>query len=100
PKTGLPKSALLAALPRNVKLVTLTSNYADHNGGKLLLRLSHLYQKGEHSTLATPVEVDLLKVRALPTPPDRVGVYNGLYIWLALCSEENGCILPPEVLIQ
>ena len=39
-----PSSALSAALPPNAKLVTLTSNYASHNGGKLLLRLSHLYQ--------------------------------------------------------
>ena len=36
------KSALSKALPPNVKLVTLTSNYAAINGGRLLLRLSHL----------------------------------------------------------
>ena len=35
-------SALSKALPPNVKLVTLTSNYAAINGGRLLLRLSHL----------------------------------------------------------
>merc|ERR1711871_328814 len=55
-------SALSTELPKNVKLVTLTNNYAEHNDGKLLLRLSHLYEAGEHPTLATPVTVDLSKV--------------------------------------
>mmetsp|Transcript_59280 Transcript_59280/g.162642 ORF Transcript_59280/g.162642 Transcript_59280/m.162642 type:complete len:809 (-) Transcript_59280:378-2804(-) len=55
-------SAVTAALPPNVKLVTLTSNYADHNDGALLLRLSHLYQVGEHPTLAQPVTIDLQEV--------------------------------------
>lgn len=55
-------SALSAALPPNVKLVTLTSNYESFNDGKWLLRLSHLYEAGEHPTLAVPVEVDLSKV--------------------------------------
>jgi len=57
-------SALTQALPDNVKLVTLTSNYADANDGKWLLRLSHLYEAGEHPTLAQPVVVDLEKVFA------------------------------------
>merc|ERR1719387_3328765 len=55
-------SALSTELPKNVKLVTLTNNYAEHNDGKLLLRLSHLYEAGEHPALATPVTVDLSKV--------------------------------------
>jgi hypothetical protein len=55
-------SALSKALPPNVKLVTLTNNYAHINGGKLLLRLSHLYAAGEHPTLAQPVTVDLESV--------------------------------------
>ena len=42
PAAGANVSALSAALPPNVKLVTLTSNYAAINGGRLLLRLSHL----------------------------------------------------------
>ena len=50
------------ALPPNVKLVTLTNNYASIHAGKLLLRLSHLYQAGEHSTLAAPVTFDLQQV--------------------------------------
>ena len=57
-----PFSALSAALPPNVKLVSLTNNYASIHGGKLLLRLSHLYEAGEHPSLAQPVTVDLAKV--------------------------------------
>lgn len=56
---GLNISAVAAALPANVRLATLTSNYAQWNAGAWLLRLAHLYQVGEHPTLATPVQVDL-----------------------------------------
>ena len=59
-----PFSAVSAALPPNVKLVTLTNNYASHNDGQWLLRLSHLYQAGEHPTLAQPATVDLQQVFA------------------------------------
>ena len=59
-----PISALSQAMPPNVKLVTLTSNYAAHNDGKLLLRLSHLYAAGEHATLSQPATVDLSAVFA------------------------------------
>ncbi|KAL1529061.1 hypothetical protein AB1Y20_000024 [Prymnesium parvum] len=62
PRKLPPSSALSAPLPPAVKLVTLTSNYASFNDGQLLLRLSHLYQAGEHPTLAVPVEVDLQQV--------------------------------------
>ena len=55
-------TALSNALPPNIKLVTLTSNYESFNGGKLMLRLSHLYEAGEHPTLAVPQEVDLAQV--------------------------------------
>jgi len=54
-----PSSSLGAPLPPNVKLVTLTSNYADIHDGQLLLRLSHLYGAGEHPTLSQPATVDL-----------------------------------------
>jgi hypothetical protein len=37
-------SMLSAALPANVKLLTLTNNYVSINNGALLLRLAHLYQ--------------------------------------------------------
>lgn len=59
---GLNISAVVAALPANVRLTTLTSNYAQWNAGAWLLRLAHLYQVGEHPTLAAPVEVDLSQV--------------------------------------
>jgi len=52
-------SAISATLPPNVKLVTLTNNYADHNDGQWLLRLSHLYQANEHPSLAQPVTFNL-----------------------------------------
>jgi len=52
-------SALQADLPPNVKLQTLTNNYASIHDGKLLFRLTHLYSIGEHSTLSKPATVDL-----------------------------------------
>ena len=66
PKDAAPTTYSLVseALPKNVKLVTLTSNYAAFNGGAWLLRLSHLYEAGEQDTLAVPVEVDLEKIFA------------------------------------
>lgn len=58
------KSYLNEDLPSQVKIQTLTNNYAAHNNNQLLLRLSHLYQVGEHPTLSKPVDVDLEKVFA------------------------------------
>lgn len=55
-------SALQVALPESVKLVTLTNNYASFNDGQWLLRLAHLYQVGEHSSLSKPIDVNLEKV--------------------------------------
>merc|ERR1711871_542622 len=52
-------SAVAAAMPKNVKLMTLTSNYAADNDGQLLLRLAHLYSVGEHPTLSQPATVSL-----------------------------------------
>merc|ERR1712167_454618 len=49
-------------MPSNVKLVTITSNYAAHNKGQLLLRLSHLYEVGEHPKLSLPVDVNLANI--------------------------------------
>ena len=63
PKT--PSASMLTQpLPENVKLLTFTSNYADINDGALLLRLAHLYQVGEHPTLAQPVNVSLANLFA------------------------------------
>jgi len=55
-------SALSQALPPNLKLVTLTSNYEAFNNGQWMLRLSHLYQAGEHPTLAVPVTINLQEI--------------------------------------
>ena len=44
-------SAIADALPPNVKLMTISSNYADWNQGQAILRLSHLYQVDEHPVL-------------------------------------------------
>jgi alpha-mannosidase len=57
-------SSISAALPPNVKLMTLSSNYAAWNDGKIILRLSHLYQVGEHPTLSMPATVSLAAVFA------------------------------------
>merc|ERR1712070_1188069 len=52
-------SALTSNLPKNIKLQTLTNNYASINDGKLLFRLTHMYSVGEHPELSKPVTVDL-----------------------------------------
>ena len=57
-------SAIVAELPANIKLVTLTNNYQDIHQGMLLLRLAHMYEVDEHPTLAAPTTVDLSKVFA------------------------------------
>ena len=51
-------------MPPGIKLVTLTSNYAEINDGALLLRISHMYQVGEHPTLAQPITFSLAEVFA------------------------------------
>ena len=57
-------SAIAAALPPNVKLVTISNNYEEWNDGKLLLRLAHLYQVDEHPTLSKPATFSLADVFA------------------------------------
>lgn len=52
-------SALTKDLPPNVKLQTLTSNYASANSGRILFRLSHMYSRGEHPSLSENVTIDL-----------------------------------------
>lgn len=59
-------SALAVDLPPNVKLQTLTSNYASVDEGQVLLRLSHLYAVNEHSHLSLPVTVDLTTIFRSP----------------------------------
>ena len=55
-------SFLGAELPANIKIHTLTSNYAEINNGAILLRLAHMYSVGEHPTLSQPATVSLAEV--------------------------------------
>ena len=60
-----PTMSLLAkALPTNVKLMTVASNYADFNAGKTLLRFAHKYEVGEHPVLSQPATFSLAEVFA------------------------------------
>jgi hypothetical protein len=52
-------SLLSQDFPPNVKLVTLTNNYADLHDGMFLLRIAHRYGKGEHDVLSKPATVVL-----------------------------------------
>ena len=64
-----PSQTILAEpLPPNVKLVTLTSNYADAHDGQWLLRLAHIYEAGETTLddLAQPVTIDLSRYFRAP----------------------------------
>jgi alpha-mannosidase len=64
-KVKTPSMSLIAkALPVNIKLMTITNNYAGFNDGKLLLRLAHKYQVGEHSALSQPATFSLAEVFA------------------------------------
>ena len=56
------RTVLAEPLPPNVKLVTLTSNYAQAHNGQWLLRLAHVYEAGETTDdLAQPVTIDLTR---------------------------------------
>ena len=52
-------SALAGALPPNVQLLTLKRLDDEHDGDAVLVRLAHLYQKGEHAALSGKATVDL-----------------------------------------
>ena len=56
------KSFLSKALPEEIKLLTLNPNYVALNGGRVILRLTHLYQTGESKVHSVPVTVDLNEV--------------------------------------
>lgn len=63
----IPTASMIAAeLPVQIKLMTLTNNYAEFNGGQLLFRLAHIYSADEHPTLSQPVTVDLGKIFGKP----------------------------------
>jgi len=55
-------SAIAETLPPNIKLLTVSSNYVAWNEGKMILRLSHMYQVDEHPTLSKPATVSLASV--------------------------------------
>ena len=57
-------TSIAAELPANVKLMTISNNYAKWNDGKMILRLSHMYAVGEHATLSLPAKIDLSAVFA------------------------------------
>ena len=57
-------SAIAKAFPDNVKLTTLTSNYAAFNDGALMLRVAHLYSVGEHPTLSAPATISFADIFA------------------------------------
>ena len=77
-------SGVSKSLPSNVRLMTLTSNYADINDGQMLLRLAHMYSIGEHPTLAQPATVKLADVRA--------GIRGGDFHFVRACELE--CVTP------
>jgi len=66
--TGTPEhtsfSAIKDALPANIKLMTLTSNYDSIFEKKVMLRLAHLYSVDEHPTLSKAQEVALSEIFA------------------------------------
>jgi len=57
-------SALQSALPKNVRLMTITSNYADIHQGQTLVRFAHLYSIGEHPTLSQPATISMTDIFA------------------------------------
>merc|ERR1712178_331349 len=64
-KTKQPSfSAIAQDFPENVKLTTLTSNYATFHDGAYLLRIAHLFSVGEHQTLSQPATIKLANIFA------------------------------------
>ena len=57
-------SAIEAALPPNVKLMTLTSNYKELFEGGVMLRLAHLFSVDEHPVWSKPANVSLSAIFA------------------------------------
>ena len=55
-------SLLSAPLPPNIHLATVHS----HNASAILLRLTHVYEKGEDATLSGPVTLSLATLFAAP----------------------------------
>jgi hypothetical protein len=55
-------SGIAGNLPPNVKLVTISNNYAAWNHGQLLFRFAHQYQVDEHPTLSQPATFSLAAI--------------------------------------
>jgi alpha-mannosidase len=83
-------SALARALPPNVKLVTLTSNYASFNGGAWLLRLSHMYSTQESTLLASPVTFSLADVFSKVVSCEVDSIFSPIFsaIFSAISSDD------------
>ena len=57
-------SGIAGELPSNIKMTTISTNYADWNAGRAILRFAHLYQVDEHPTLSQPVTFSLASIFA------------------------------------
>jgi alpha-mannosidase len=57
-------SSLQSTLPRNVRLMTITNNYADIHKGMVMVRFAHMYSVGEHPTLSQPATIKMTSVFA------------------------------------
>jgi alpha-mannosidase len=55
-------SAIAGELPENVRLMTITGNYAAWNEGKYILRVAHKYQVDEHPVLSKPATFSLASI--------------------------------------
>jgi hypothetical protein len=71
-------SAMSAALPPQLDLVTLCANYPARG---VLLRLAHLFSEREHPTLALPVTVSL---------PDLFPAFAGPDLWVITPTSATG----------
>jgi len=57
-------SALNDALPDNIRLLTISQNYAAHQKGATLIRFEHIYAVDEHPEYSKPVHICLQEVFA------------------------------------
>ena len=55
-------SGIQGVLPPNIKLMTISNNYAAWNDGQLILRFAHKYQVDEHPTLSKPATFSLAAI--------------------------------------
>ena len=55
-------SAIQGDLPPNIKLMTISNNYAQWNNGQLIFRFAHMYQVDEHATLSQPATFSLASI--------------------------------------